>query len=154
MKEYVIAIIIVGIIGAVISILAIDGELQKQVRLAIGLTIVIVCVSPIVDAVRWLESAELGDLSYSSPDTGEYESIFFEYYSKAEIENCSEGIKSMLCESFEIDEGDLEVSVVAGEGKLERVYITLFGDAIWQDTAAMEEYLGGLLSCEIITVIG
>jgi hypothetical protein len=154
MKEYVITIIIVGVIGSVISILAPDGEGGRLVRLAASLVALVVCISPVIDAVEWLRTVELGAVIDESGDREEYERIFYEHYSKAEIENCREGIKALLCEKFGLDEDDIEVFAEAEEGKLERVYITLYGAAIWQDTAVMEDYLKSLLSCEIITVIG
>jgi hypothetical protein len=162
MKEYVISIIVVSIIGSVVSVIAPEGEgggLSRHVRLAVGVCIILVCFAPTVRAVEWLGEFDIGSVL---PDDGEnaeqYESIFDRAYSEAEIDNLCEGIKSVVAQKFGLDPLSFKVSVRLngdeGEKSLSRVTLTLYGSAIWADTGAIEEYLSSLLGCEIITIIG
>ena len=42
----------------------------------------------------------------------------------------------------------------SGDVRLERIFINLYGSAIWCDTGAIEDYLSSLFSCEIVTAVG
>jgi hypothetical protein len=98
-------------------------------------------------------------LSPPSSDSEEYESIFDSAYQDAELDNLCEGIKDILYSKFGIDAASCNVSVRAdtdsnGQTKLTQIYITLYGEAIWADTGAIEQYLGSLFGCRVITAIG
>lgn len=162
MKEYIISIIIVSVIGSVVSVLAPEGEgggLSRHVRLAAGVCLILVCFAPTLKAIEWLREF---DIEAVFPDDEEdqidYESIFDKAYSDAEIDNLCEGIKAVVTQKFGLDPLSFKVSVkLSGEGSeksLSRVTLTLYGSSIWADTGEIERYLSQLLGCEIITIIG
>ena len=153
---------IVSVIGSIVSVLAPDGEgggLARHVRLAVGVCIVLVCFAPSVRAIEWVRNIDIESvLPDSEENADEYESIFDSAYSDAEIENLCEGIKSAVSQKFGLDPLSFNVSVkLAGQGeskRLERVTLTLYGQAIWADTGEIERYLNSLLGCETVTIIG
>ena len=162
MKQYVISMIIVSLVGSIVSVLAPDGEgggLSRHVRLAAGVCIILVCFAPTVQAIEWLRDLDIDSVLPNVDESAdEYESIFDSTYSEAEIDNLCEGIKKVVSERWGLDPLSFKVSVkLDGEGesrRLSRVTLTLYGSAIWADTGEIEAYLGSLLGCEIITVIG
>ena len=162
MKQYIFSIILVSVIAAVVSIIAPEGEgggISRHVSLAVGVSLILVCFAPAVQAVEWLKELDIESvLPDEEADSSEYESIFNSTYTDAEIDNLCEGIKSLISQRYGLDPLCFSVSVrLSGSGQqkeLERVTITLYGSAIWADTGEIERYLGSLLGCEIITIIG
>ncbi len=165
MKEYIISIVCVSIIGSLVSMLVPDGEgggLGKHTRLVFGLCLIIVCMYPIKNAILFLDEldikAEVGD---AAPDSDELESIFDSSYSTAEAESLRQGIKTLLCDRFDIDMSECKVTLSLGESgegmgrqEIERIFITLYGSAIWKNTGEIDEYFSSIFKCEVITAIG
>ncbi len=164
MKQYIITVVIVGMIGSIVSILSPDGEgggLKSHVRLAIGLVLTLVCVSPLISLVKTLGELDVQGLvgEIEGSDREEYESIFQSGYDAAEIENLKEGIKAILRERFDIADDECYVSVVTRadndeKRRLERIFINFYGAAIWKNTGEIESYLSELFGCEIVTAVG
>ncbi|MBR4031162.1 MAG: hypothetical protein IKJ07_00330 [Clostridia bacterium] len=164
MKSYIISIICVGVIGSIISLIAPDGEgggLGKHVRLAVGCVLILTCVSPLGELIEGIRGLDLSGLvpEINEGAVEEYESIFGESYGAAELSSLKEGVAEMLGERFGVAREDCEVRVIAnkngsGELELKRIFITLYGSAIWKDTGEIERYFGGLFDCEIVTAIG
>lgn len=164
MKAYVISVILVGVIGSFVTILSPEGErggMVKHTSFAVGLCLVLVCVSPLASFVKGVKDLDANTLI---PDIGveeslEYESIFNSSYDAAEIENLKEGIRSILYERFDVEPSECYVNVTVSEGntgerQLLRIFINLYGSAIWKDTEEIEKYLSSLFGCEIITAVG
>ena len=159
MKQYIISVIAVGIIGSIVSVLSPDGEgggIKKYVNLIIGLAVTLVCILPLSSALDFIKNINLDAyVSDVSEEKGEYESIFDSSYTAAEVYNLKMGIKSALSDNFSISAEECGVSVTLDEcGELRRVLVTLYGSAIWRDSDAIEEYLTRLLGCEIWVAIG
>ena len=162
MKEYVMLLLIMGMVSTIVTILSPEGErggIGKLVRFATGVCLIAVCVSPMASFLERLSHFDLSEILPSEEKTGvEYESVLENGYLYAEVENTREGIKELLNERFEIDASEVDVSMKLtaedGSRRIERILITLYGQAIWKDTRAIEEYLGGLFGCEVITAIG
>jgi len=160
MKEYIIAVVCVGIVGAIVSFLAPEGEgggVGRTVRLIVGLVTIIVCIFPVFGFLDELRALSLGDVSTDhSFEEKDYEEIFKNEYLSAETENLKYGIAALLEDKFGVGKGECSVSVrfTDTNREIERVFITLYGASVWKDTEAIEGYLEGLLNCDIITAIG
>ncbi len=162
MKAYIISVIVAGVIAAIVSTLSPEGGrggIGKNVRFAIGLMMIIVCLSPLTEFISAIKDLDV-DSILPDVDNGAqgYEEYFNESYENAEKENLARGIRVMLSDRFGIDESEVDVSVVIGESdgekRLSRIFIRLYGAAIWKDTGEIEAYFGELFGCEIITAIG
>ncbi|MBQ8408789.1 MAG: hypothetical protein IJY39_07995 [Clostridia bacterium] len=163
MKEYIITVITVGLVGSVITTLTPEGEgggIGRTVRFAVGLVLIAVCISPILSMIQGLKELDLQNLIPRTESvTPEYESIFEGNFLSAELEQTESGIARMLSERFDIAEDEIRVSVSVteeadGGRRLKRIFVTLYGSAIWKDTGAMEGYLQELFGCEVVTAIG
>lgn len=162
MKGYIISVICAGAVAFIVSTLSPEGEgggLGRNVRFAIGLMLIIVCLSPLTDLVNTIKDLDLDSiLPKVENDAVDYEEYLNSTYESAEKENLICGIKVMLSDNFGIDESEADVSVTIeeknGERELTRIFITLYGRAIWKDTGEIEAYLGKIFGCEIITAIG
>ncbi len=162
MKQYIISLVAVCVVGAVVSILSPEGEgggIARHTRLIVGICVILVCFAPVTDAVEWVRNFDIGTvLPDYEQDASEYESIFGGSYSDAEADNLKEGIAAFLVDRFGLDPTCISVKVrLSGEGKdkrPERVTVTLYGSAIFADTHAIEDSLSSLLGCEIVTIIG
>ncbi|MBE6684812.1 MAG: hypothetical protein E7592_04095 [Ruminococcaceae bacterium] len=164
MKSYIISIICVGVIGSIISLIAPEGEgggLGKHVRLTVGCVLILMCVSPLGELIEGLRELDFSGLVPEVNDGAieEYESIFGNSYEAAELSSLKEGIAAMLEERYGVAREDCKVEVIAdrngsGELELKRIFITLYGSAIWKDTGEIERYFGGIFDCEIVTAVG
>ncbi len=164
MKAYILAVLIAGFVGAIVTLLAPEGEggrLSGQVKFAAALVLSAVCLFPLSGFLESLKALDLSSLlpAYEEDAKEEYEDIFKESYSTAEAQNLQNGISVILQDEFGIAPADAEISLRLsgnyGEArKLERIFITLYGGAIFADTGAIEARLRSLFGCEIITAIG
>lgn len=164
MKVYIISLLVVAVIGSIVTVLAPDGEgggLKKHVRLAAGIAILPICIMPLIsfaEAVKEFDSDGIFD-EIDGGDMDEYESIFEDGYLLAESENLRVGIASLLKERFGIGHDECYVSVSIsqnedGKRQLERIFINLYGGAVWKDTGEIESYLSELFLCEVVTAVG
>ena len=164
MKQYVISVMVVGVVGAIVTLLSPEGEgggLKSHVRLAVGIVLILVCVSPLITMVKTLSEIDVKDMIGEVDDEklDEYESIFQSGYEAAEIENLKEGIKSILLERFGVKSDECYVSVSTaknseGERHLKRIFINLYGSAIMKNTGEIEDHLASLFGCEVVIAVG
>lgn len=159
MGGYVISVVAVGAIGALVTLLSPEGELGKQVKVVVGIVLISMSISPLISLIRGLQGLDISSLvpEYEE-EKAEYESIFYEGFLAAEEENAKEGIAVMICDRFGIEDSDLSVSLrICGDGRerrIERIFLTLYGGAVWKDTEEIEQYLEDIFCCEVITAIG
>lgn len=159
MKGYIVSVMCISIIGSIASMLAPDGEgggLGKHIRLIFGICVVMVCINPIKDIVIYINELDLGAVVETpEQDSDRYGEIFDGAYGAAEVENLKNGIVQILSDRFGIDSAECEVAVVLTDGRgLSRIVITLYGSAVWKNTNEIEDYLGEIFKCEIVSVIG
>lgn len=159
MKEYIISIIGVTVIGSLVSLLVPDdpsGGHAKGINLIIGLCVILVSVNPVKNIVHYINELDGSLLLEDTESESEkYSDIFDGAYENAEVENLKNGIFNILSERFEIDRSECSVNVGLSDNRdLERVTITLYGTSIFKNTAEIEAYFGEILNCEIITIIG
>lgn len=164
MKLYVVSVIIIGVIGSIIRLLSPVGEgggLKNHVKLAIGIAIIPICIFPLTSFIEEMRNFDAGQIvgEAEKDKWQEYESIFNEEYLFAEEDNLREGIASILEDRFGIERSDSYVSVkfsrdTDGTRKLERIFINLYGAAIWKDTGEIESYLSSILNCQVVIAVG
>lgn len=153
----------ISVIGSLVSALAPEGEgggLGRNFRLIFGLCVVLVCINPIKNIVSEIKDLDIGsiiELPHAEED--KYEDYLDSAYTDAEVENLKIGIYQMLSDRFSVARENCSVSVTLSqnegeERELRCIYITLYGSAIFKNTAEIEEYFGRIFDCEIITVIG
>ena len=153
----------ISVIGSLMSMLAPEGEgggLGAKFRLIYGLCVVLVCINPIKSVVLEIKDLDLSNIVGDFEEgTDDYSDYLNNAYTQAEVESLKVGIRRMLSERFGVAEEDcrVDVSLYNNDGEraeLESICITLYGPAIFKNTAEMEEYFGAIFECEIITVIG
>ena len=164
MKFYIISVVIIGIVGSLIRLLSPSGEgggLKNHVKLAIGIAIIPISIFPLTSFINEIRNFDASDIDMwqENEKMEEYESIFEEGYLLAEEENLKLGIVDILKNKFDIDSSECYVSVKISTGsdmkrRLERIFINLYGSAIWKDTVSIEKYLSSLLGCEVVIAIG
>ncbi len=169
MKEYILSVICVSIIGSVVSMLTPEGEgggLGRHTKLIFGLCLIIVSLYPIKNVILYLDELDIKtQVGESSPDNEELESIFDSSYNASEAENLKSGIINILCRRFEMDMSECRVDLtfrdvpasgteIGTKRELERIFITLYGSAIWKDTGEIEDYFTSIFKCEVVTAIG
>ncbi len=162
-KGYILSVMCISIIGSLITMLTPDGEgggIGKNMRLCFGLCVVLVCINPIKDIIHQVNNFEIGDIM-GNGDTIEdkYKDYFDSSYSAAELDDLKNGIYRLLADKYGIEREECKLSVRLSEGEsqkkdIDSIFITLYGSAIFKNTDEIENYLGGLFGCEIITIIG
>lgn len=164
MKAYIISVMLVAVIASIVTVIAPEGEgggLKNHVRLAVGIAILPIIIIPIIsfaETVRDFDSQGFfGEINEGDMD--KYESIFEEGYLSAESENLREGIAVMLKDRFGIERDECYISVSilqneSGERRLERIFINLYGKAVFKDTGEIEAFLSQLFSCEVVIAVG
>lgn len=163
MKLYVMSVICITAVGTLVAMLAPDGEgggISRNIKLVYGVCVVFVCIYPIKNIIIAIKELDIG-LVVETPEQNEdqYKDILDSSYSSAEVESLKNGIRQILHDRFDIDSSECRVDVsfseeADGKRTLRRVLVTLYGSAIWKDSAEIEDVLGRILSCEIVTAIG
>lgn len=159
MKGYILSVIGVCVVGTVVSIISPNlngGGTSKQMRLIIAICVIGVAINPINEIVSYINEVDMdGLIGLEGEIESDYEEIFREYYSAAELQNLKVGIKQLLFDKFGVDGAECSISLKTSEdGKIERIFITLYGSAIFKDTGEIEEYFRDAFGCEIVTAIG
>ncbi len=158
MKEYIMTVFFVSLAASLVILLAPGKEgVGKYVRIASALVITSALTLPISGLLDSLSRLDISShLPEMSEENEKYNEYFKESYKKAELDNLKRGIKAMLKESFGISESNVKVDALLSEqeGRLDKLYITLYGSAVFKDTGAIEDYLASLFGCEVITIIG
>ena len=151
-----IGVCVVGTVVSIISPNADGGGLSKQIRVIIAICVIGVCISPINEMMNYINEVDIdGLIEFEDKIDSDYEEMFREYYSSGELQNLKVGIKQLLYDKFGVDGAECSVAVkVSEEGKLERIFITLYGSAVFKNTREMEEYFAEAFGCEIVTAIG
>ena len=161
-KGQIITVICVCAIGGAVVMIAPEGDgggIVKHVRLAVGIITVVCCISPVMSIIGSVSALD-PQMLFPERDEGAdmLESIFEESLRDAEEESLKDGIADMLNTRFGIGADRCKIDVVirdeGGERRLERIFITLYGSAIWKDTGEIEKYFSELFGCEVITAIG
>ena len=154
MKGYIISVICISVITSLISMLTPDGEgggIGKNMKLICGLCIVFVSINPIIKIVDGIVE--------ETEDEEKYQDKFDSSYTAAELANLKSGIKQMLSDRFGVDMSECDVALTVqknenGQSELVRIFITLYGSAIFKNTAEIEKCLCDIFNCEIVTAIG
>ncbi len=153
---------LISVIVSLVSMLSPNGEngaIGKNLKLICGLCVALVSVYPIIEIVEDVKSLDIGALVDNGGQKEEYQDRFDLSYEAAELENLRSGIRGMLSDRFGIDTSECDVSVTVrknadGQNELERIFITLYGRAIFKNTAEIERSFGEIFDCEIVTAIG
>ncbi len=159
MKEYIISLLLIGAVGSLVVLLAPEGEgggLQKHLRFAVALVTAAVCLLPLTDLLKKFSNLDIEALLPDvSAEEGQYDEIFKESYSQAEVADLRRRIGGALSQRFGISENEAAVSVkLSTERQLEMIMLRLYGTAIWMDTKEIEKYLMTLYGCEVVIAIG
>ncbi|MBR3878609.1 MAG: hypothetical protein IKJ24_00665 [Clostridia bacterium] len=163
MKAYIISVMCISVIGSLLSMLTPEGEgggIMRNNRLVFGLCVVLVCINPIKSIINEVKSLDIGSIvEIPDSDFERYEEYLGGAYTDAEVENLKAGIYQMLEDRFSVPRENCSVAVnlrrgEGGTSSLERIFITLYGGAIFKNTNEIEDYFGSIFNCEIVTVIG
>ena len=63
MREYIMTVIVSGVVGALVMQLAPSGEMKRYVKIAVSLVLVMVCTSPLLSLFEELREFDLSFLS-------------------------------------------------------------------------------------------
>ena len=160
-KAYLLSIFATALLITVVDILApaSAGGLSKHLKLVLSFVFVCVLISPTVTLAERLLAFSNGDWEFDIE--GDIEDHYSSELQDA-LDNASrdyfEGMLTQtLCNEFEIAEDDLRVRVEwdgVGESlRPQKVTLILSGNAIWKNSAKMEEYVSSLLNCDCVSAI-
>ncbi len=160
MLNYILSVIGVALcVGILEEILPSSYGSKAYIRLLTGLCLLAVMIAPvgkflsaIPDALDQMAQWDEGE------DGGEkYEEILQNSMSDAVRESLRTVVLEDLSETFGVnaDKTDVGISFEDGEGiRVKRMVITLRGVDILKNPHEIEDYFGGLLSCECVVVSG
>ncbi len=153
MKEYLLCILTLAIACTLVTALSPEGEgggLKRHVGMICALCLLCVVLKPIIN-FNW--DFDFSDIEQS--DREEYESIFENTVNESLSQGKAQGIYDVLSGKFGIEREECYVSVqLDRDGKPERVFIRLFGSAVWKNTNEIKEYISRLCKCETVIAIG
>ncbi len=132
-----------------------ENGMYSYVKLAAGLCVLCVAISPLTSFIDAVESFSLGDnFSQISPDgENNFNEIYEESLLGASEESISEGLRGMICREFKLGSDEIEVIVKLREtenGQCQTESATVVfvgGKAILTDPHDVIDYVTGLLDC-------
>ena len=132
MKEYMISVFAITALLSLLSHISYKSSLEKTRRLAFGVILLSIVVTPAAEAVTGLADFNSEDLLPGiDQEGGESDALYEAAF--------AEGISSAICDKFELRGKDVRVLIVGfvkDEWRCERIRIILSGTAAFADTAA------------------
>ena len=157
MKAYIITIITISIVAGIISsLLSSESKLRKHINFISGLICAISLLSPIVNIAKsttvLTDSIEsiIGSLDISESINSSNQIIIDEG-----TEQICKGIKEAVKSRFKFNDESIKIEATINDNNieaiiLERITITLLGDATWTDEKRVKEYIEELVGCNVI----
>ena len=157
MKAYIITIITISIVSGIISsLLSSESKLRKHLNFISGLVCAIALLSPIVNIAKsttvLTDSIEniIGSLDISESINNSNQIIIDEG-----TEQICKGIKEAIKSRFKFNDESIKIEATINDNNieaiiLERITITLLGDATWTDEKRVKEYIEDLVGCNVI----
>ena len=157
MKEYMIALLMLSVCCAVVELLSEGNEgIGKHIRLMTGICVLCVSIAPIPTWIQraeafpslleeWLtlhEQSELGDKDY-------FERRFSQESERIDLSLACETVRDMVCEEFALSAQECRVVLSVDEqgSEITHAYVSLRGQAKWQNTHQIEQYLEKTIGC-------
>lgn len=157
MKAYIITIITISIVSGIISsLLSSESKLRKHINFISGLVCAIALLSPIVNIAKsttvLTDSIEniIGSFDISESINNSNQIIIDEG-----TEQICKGIKEAVKSRFKFNDESIKIEATINDNNieaiiLERITITLLGDATWTDEKQVKEYIEDLVGCNVI----
>ena len=138
-----------------------ESGMLGYVKLAAGLCVLCVAISPLSSFIGALADLEAGGgfLDGGSNAENNFGQIYEENLLGAGEASASSGLRTMLCREFGLDAEEIEVSVelcVADEEYIAESVTVIFlgGKAIFTDPHEVIDYVGDLLDCRCEIIYG
>ena len=137
---------------SILSLLSYRSSLDSTRRLAFGLILMSIVITPAVGAIRELSKFDLDKIM---PETDSAHKDSVDLYEAA----FADGIADAVCEKFELRGSDVRVLVEGfsyGEWRCEKIRIILSDGASFADTSGIERFINRLDigECEVEIEIG
>ena len=140
MTEYMTQVFAVSALLSLLSLLSYRSSLDSTRRLAFGLILMSVVITPAIGAIKELSKFD-SDKIIPEIDSGQMDSS--ELYESA----FADGIANAICEKFELRGDDVRVLTVgfsSEEWRCEKIRIVLSGGATFADTSGIERFINRL----------
>lgn len=152
MTEYMIQVFAVSALLSLLSLISYRSALDSTRRLAFGLILMSVVVTPAVGAIEELSNFDFDKI------IPEIDSVSKDSYELYEIA-FADGIANAVCEKFELRGSDVRVLLVgfsSDEWRCEKIRIILSGKASFADTSGIERFINrfDIGECEAEIEIG
>ena len=162
MHQYIMGLVgAAAIIGIAENLLPSGAKSTPYIKLIAGLCLLCLAIGPVsmaLDSLPELVTGRVEELAEGGEDVarGEYESILNGQLEAAVREQLCTAIERQLVEKFRVTSCEVGVELRADTEGMEpvRVMITLMGRDIFRDPYVIEAYIGDLLECECVVVIG
>ncbi|MBQ7353008.1 MAG: stage III sporulation protein AF [Clostridia bacterium] len=157
MKIYFTTILTISLVGGIITSLLPEksNSLKKYVKYVIGLICAITLISPLTSVLGNITKLQSNindffDSNFSQKAIDTSNNLVLE----TGIEKVSIGIKSVLINKFKIDESNIDIDIISDDTdisaiKIAKIIIILKGNATWENSESIRNYLDGLISCDI-----
>ena len=154
MGEFFAILVTVSVVMGVLNFLSYPGQSEKVTRFAMAILLLYTVAVSIFSVASRLSDVDF-DSSLDFPES-EWGEVEFESRAKDAF---SQGIRSLLCEKYGVDEGCVEVAVEDFDAKIMRagkIKITLLGEAALLDYRGIEKYIEecNLGECEVEIRLG
>lgn len=158
MKEYLLGVVVIALLGSVVMSLTPKNGSAGAMRLVCGLCAVGVIVVPLVsvldgeslfDGVKDIFEVEDADLEY-------YDEIYNKKFDASCVKNAEILLKSEIIQGFNAAEKDFDVNIVLGckgdEKYIDYVEVIIYASGISMDPHSVEKYIYERLGCICKTV--
>ncbi|MBQ8849433.1 MAG: stage III sporulation protein AF [Clostridia bacterium] len=158
MNTFIITLISVALLGGIMGMLSPDGDTKKYVRFVGSLCVLCALASPIYGILSDGE-IDIGSLfDYSEGEEAEYEDIYKSALAAGAKENAEAELKRRICESFELSEKSLDVSLTLGDDGeayfVESAEVSLHSSAVFADPREISAFVNEICGCACTVVYG
>ena len=152
MKEYLMTLTAVALLGGILGMLSPEGDIKKYVRLAVSLCLVCAMIQPVLSVLSG-EMPALDELLGigEQEETMNYDEIYYQSLLSGGREQAEEAMKQELLKEFSLPYESLEVEAILerkNDGvEVKEIRVTLRDSAIFADPKEVIAPVNERLSC-------
>lgn len=158
MKEYLLGVMIISLVGSIIMSTAPRGGSAGALKLICALCAVCVIAMPFLGLVsdRWGIDGVRDIFAVNENDERYYDEIYNSQLTEVQLLNAEKTLKKQIIQGFSFDDDSFDVNIIlsskSDEKSIEKVELIIYTSGVAIDPHAVEKYIYDCLECPCETI--
>ena len=153
MREYLLTLMSVALLGGIVGMISPEGDIKKYVRLIGALCLLCAISRPIATSI-YDGSLDMDGLleNGAEHESVNYEQIYENMLSEGGKSYAKEVIKGYIAKDLELEESTFDIEITSDSEGVESVTVYLRDEAIFADPKKIAEYVNDKFGCACVVV--